>query len=114
MKVLIINSGSSSLKFQLLDFDKRVVMAQGICERIGIDNSRIQFRRYDEEKIKHNRDFETHEDAVRAMVEILTSPQYGVISDLAEIEAIGHRVVHGAESFAEPAVVTEEVKDCIR
>jgi acetate kinase len=51
---------------------------------------------------------------VRAMVEILTSPQYGVISDLAEIEAIGHRVVHGAESFAEPAVVTEEVKDCIR
>ena len=114
MKVLIINSGSSSLKFQLLDFDKRVVMAQGICERIGIDNSRIQFRRYEEEKIKHNRDFETHEDAVRAMVGILTSPQYGVISDLAEIEAIGHRVVHGAESFAEPAVVTEEVKDCIR
>lgn len=114
MKVLIINSGSSSLKFQLLDFDKKSVMMQGLCERIGIDNSRIQFQRLDEERIRHNRDFADHEDAVKAMVEILTSPQYGVIKDLNEIKAIGHRVVHGGEQFAEPVIVSEEVKASIR
>ncbi|HHT45111.1 MAG TPA: acetate kinase [Fastidiosipila sp.] len=114
MKVLIINSGSSSLKFQLLDFAANVVMMQGLCERIGIDNSRIQFQRFDEERIRHNRDFVDHEDAVKAMVEVLTSPQYGVIEDLNEIKAIGHRVVHGGEQFAEPVIVSEEVKASIR
>lgn len=114
MKVLIINSGSSSLKFQLLDFAANVVMMQGLCERIGIDNSRIQFQRFTEERIRHNRDFVDHEDAVKAMVEVLTSPQYGVIEDLNEIKAIGHRVVHGGEQFAEPVIVSDEVKASIR
>ncbi len=114
MKVLIINSGSSSLKFQLLDFAANVVMMHGLCERIGIDNSRIQFQRFDEERIRHNRDFVDHEDAVKAMVEVLTSPQYGVIEALNEIKAIGHRVVHGGEQFAEPVIVSEEVKASIR
>lgn len=114
MKVLIINSGSSSLKFQLLDFSKQVVMAQGICERIGIDNSRLQYRRFEEEKIRLNAEFADHEDAVKAMVDILVSKKNGVIKSLAEIKAIGHRVVHGAEQFAEPVIVTEEVKACIR
>ena len=114
MKVLIINSGSSSLKFQLLDFAANVVMMHGLCERIGIDNSRIQFQRFDEERIRHNRDFVDHEDAVKAMVEVLTSPQYGVIEALNEIKAIGHRVMHGGEQFAEPVIVSEEVKASIR
>lgn len=114
MKILIINSGSSSLKYQLLDFEEKRVLASGLVERIGIDNPRIIFSRGDEEKTSLDGDFKDHEDAVNAMVKVLLSKEHGVIESLDEISAVGHRVVHGAEKFSEPAVVTEDVKEAIR
>ena len=114
MKILVINSGSSSLKYQVIAYETREVLCVGLCERIGIDEPLMSHKTNNGKEYKAVRDFKTHKDAVFAMVEMMTSKEYGIIDDLNEIKAIGHRVLHGGEEFTAPAQVTDEVKQAIR
>ena len=107
MKILVINAGSSSLKYQLINMDDQSVMAIGLCERIGIDG-----------KLKHEKNgqkFEkemtltNHSDAIAAVMATLTDSELGVISDMKEIDAVGHRVVHGGESFSGSVVINDSI-----
>lgn len=115
MKILVINAGSSSLKYQLIDMESERVMAKGLCERIGIDG-----------KIKHESDrgcfkkevpMKTHGDAIGELISAITGEQYGCISSLSEISAVGHRVLHAGEKFSAPALVNDSViaaiEECI-
>ncbi|HHT53925.1 MAG TPA: acetate kinase [Clostridiales bacterium] len=110
MKVLVVNAGSSSLKYQLIDSDTEVVFARGICERIGQEGSEIDHRqlikgvRYQKEMPMSN-----HADAMRIVVDMLTDPAFGCIGSMAEIDAVGHRVVHGGPFFVESVLVSPEV-----
>ena len=110
MKVLVVNAGSSSLKYQLIDTNTEVVFSKGICERIGQENSVIDHRqlvkdiRYEKEMSMSN-----HADAMRLVVDMLTDPDVGCIGSMEEIEAVGHRVVHGGPYFVESVLVNDEV-----
>ncbi len=109
MKVLVVNAGSSSLKYQLFDTATESVLAKGICERIGIDG-RIEHRKGESgEKIKVDIPMPDHAVATNIVVKYLTDPETGVISDMGEIEAVGHRVVHGGPYFFESVLLTDEV-----
>ena len=109
MKVLVVNAGSSSLKYQLFDTATESVMAKGICERIGIDG-RIEHRKGEKgEKIKAEIPMPDHAVATEIVIKYLTDPETGVISDMNEIEAVGHRVVHGGPYFFESVLLTDEV-----
>ena len=112
MKVLVINCGSSSLKYQLIDAQTEKALAVGLCERIGIDG-RLNHTPAGGEKVVINKDMPDHEVAVQMVLEELTDEKYGVISDLKEIDAIGHRVVHGGEKFASSVVINDEVMAAI-
>lgn len=113
MKVLVINSGSSSIKFQLLDMKDESVLASGLVERIGEPAGLIKCElRPDtdkEEVVKIEGEVPDHQFGMRKAVEILTESERGVISDAKEVDAVGHRVVHGAEEFHEPTLITDEV-----
>lgn len=114
MNVLVVNAGSSSLKYQLFDTSTNTVKAKGICERIGIDG-RIEHRKgEDGEKHKKDIPMHTHADATQVVINYLTDPELGVISDMSEIEAVGHRVVHGGPYFFESCLVTDEVIEKLR
>ena len=106
MKVFVINCGSSSLKFQLIDSESEKCLAKGLCERIGIDGSMIT---YAPEKEKAISPMPDHTEAIRLVLEALTNPKTGVVKNLDEIGAVGHRVVHGGEKFAESVVIDAEV-----
>ncbi len=109
MKVLVVNAGSSSLKYQLFDTATESVLAKGICERIGIDG-RLEHRKgEDGEKIKVEIPMPDHAVATDIVVKYLTDAETGVISDMSEIEAVGHRVVHGGPYFFESVLLTDEV-----
>ncbi len=109
MKVLVVNAGSSSLKYQLFDTATESVLAKGICERIGIDG-RIEHRKgEDGEKLKVEIPMPDHAVATEIVIKYLTCPEHGVISDMNEIEAIGHRVVHGGPYFFESVLLTDDV-----
>lgn len=112
MKVLVINCGSSSLKYQLIDSETEQALAVGICERIGIDG-RLNHTPAGGEKVVINKDMPDHEVAVKLVLEELTDKTYGVIGDLSEIDAIGHRVVHGGEKFASSVVIDDDVMAAI-
>ncbi len=112
MKVLVINCGSSSLKYQLIDSDTEAVLAKGICERIKLDGE-LTHQTRDKEKIHIKADMPDHSAAVRLVIEMLLDKENGAISNLSEIEAIGHRVVHGGEKFAGSAVIDDEVMKAI-
>ena len=112
MKVLVINCGSSSLKYQLIDAQTEKALAVGLCERIGIDG-RLNHTPAGGEKVVINKDMPEHEVAVQMVLDELTDEKYGVISDLKEIDAIGHRVVHGGEKFASSVVINDEVMAAI-
>lgn len=112
MKVLVINCGSSSLKYQLIDSDTEQASAVGICERIGIDG-RLVHTPAGGEKIKLDIAMPDHEVAVKAVLEALTDKNYGVIGSLEEIDAVGHRVVHGGESFTKSVLVDEKALKAI-
>lgn len=112
MNVLVINCGSSSLKFQLIDSVSEVVLAKGLCERIGIDG-RLTYQPQGGEKTKQDLAMPTHTEAIQFVIDALTDENTGVIKHLDEIGAVGHRVVHGGEKFASSIVITEEVKKAI-
>ena len=110
MNVLVINAGSSSLKYQLFDMETESVAAKGICERIGIDG-RLKHTALIDGKKEYNAEISmpTHSEAINAVIEKLTSEDYGVIGSLSEIGAVGHRVVHGGEKFSESVLIDDTV-----
>ena len=108
MKVLVINCGSSSLKYQVIDSESEKVLAKGLCERIGIDG-RLVYQPAGSEKIITESDMPTHKEAVRMVLDALVDPENGVLKSLDEIGAVGHRIVHGGEKFTESAVITDEM-----
>ena len=108
MKILVVNCGSSSLKYQLIDSETEKALAVGICERIGIDG-RLVHTPAGGEKIRMEADMPDHKPAIKYVLDALTSSEYGVIGHLDEIGAVGHRVVHGGEKFASSIVITDEV-----
>ena len=112
MNVLVINCGSSSLKFQIINAESEEVLAKGICERIGIDG-RLTYQPEGGEKEVSEKAMPTHTEAIQFVIEALTNPETGVVKSLDEIGAVGHRVVHGGEKFASSVVITEEVKKAI-
>ena len=109
MEVLVINCGSSSLKFQLIDSDSEKVLAKGICERIGIKGSVITYQPTGGEKEVSNIDMPTHHEAIDAVIKALTNKETGVINDMSEVKAVGHRVVHGGEYFSKATLVDDDV-----
>ncbi|MBQ9984482.1 MAG: acetate kinase [Lachnospiraceae bacterium] len=108
MNVFVVNCGSSSLKYQLINIDTEAVIAKGICERIGIDG-RLKHKPTGKEEVSKEVAMPDHKSAVSYVLEALTDSSYGVIKDLSEIDAIGHRVVHGGEKFASSVVITDDV-----
>ena len=112
MNVLVINCGSSSLKFQLINSDSEQVLAKGLCERIGIDGN-LTYQPAGGEKVKSDKPMPTHTEAIQFVIDALTDDKTGVVKDLKEIGAVGHRVVHGGEKFAKSVVITDEVMKAI-
>ena len=108
MNVLVVNCGSSSLKYQLINSDTEEVLAKGICERIGIGGTLV-YQKSGMDKEKKELDMPTHKQAIQFVLEALVNEKTGAIKDLSEINAVGHRVVHGGEKFASSVVLTEEV-----
>ncbi len=108
MNVLVINCGSSSLKYQLIDSETEAVLAKGLCERIGIDG-RLVYQKTGCDKEITEAAMPTHKQAIQMVLDALVNPTTGAIASLAEVDAVGHRVVHGGEKFTESALVTDEV-----
>ena len=113
MKVLVVNAGSSSLKYQLFDTAEGNILAKGNCERIGIDGSRIMHKTQGKEEYIKEQPLPNHSEATKLVVETLLDPNVGCISSVDEIEAIGHRVVHGGAYFTESVLVTDEVMEIL-
>ena len=113
MKVLVINSGSSSLKYQLIDMETENVIAKGLCERIGIEGSKLTHKANGKvlEKVES---MPTHNEAVALVLSALTDKEYGVISSMEEIDAVGHRVVASGESFKKTTLVTPEALEALK
>lgn len=108
MKILVINSGSSSLKFQVIDSVTEEVLVKGLCERIGIDG-RFTYKTYHGISIKEPVTMENHKQAVNTILDTLVDPEKGVLADFGEIDVVGHRLVHGGEKFSGSVVITDEV-----
>ena len=117
MKILVINAGSSSLKYQLMDSVTHDVLAKGLCERIGIDGRLTHKVPAKDIKKEFEISMPTHAEAIQSVLDALVSPEHGVIASVKEIDAVGHRVVHGGESFAQSVLITDDVmkaiEDCI-
>lgn len=117
MKILVINCGSSSLKYQLIDMTDESVLAKGLVERIGIEGS-ILTHKVNDEKHEIKQPMKDHKDAIKLVLDALIDEKYGVISDMSEISAVGHRVVHGGEKYSESVLIDEEVmkslEDCVK
>ena len=108
MKILVVNCGSSSLKYQLIDMDTEEVMAKGYLERIGIDGSFLTHR-VGGEKYKIEKEIKNHSEGMELVIEQLLHKDYGVIKSLDEIDAVGHRIVHGGEKFTKSVLIDDEV-----
>ena len=113
MKILVINAGSSSLKYQLISMEERQVLAKGLCEKIGLPDSRIKFKPFDGEQVITESPMPDHSAAIALVLAALTNEEYGVISSMSEISAVGHRVVHGGELFSGSVLITDEVKKAL-
>ena len=109
MKVLVINAGSSSLKYQLIDMADESVIAKGICERVGTPEACISFKTPDGQKIEYNAPMSNHTEAFAAVKQALTEGEYKVIDDISEITAVGHRVVQGGSRFNKSVLIDDEV-----
>ena len=108
MNVLVINCGSSTLKYQLINSDTEEVLAKGLGERIGIDG-RLVYQKAGCDKEITQSDMPTHKQAIKAVLDALVNEKTGAIKDLSEIDAVGHRVVHGGENFSASTILTEDV-----
>lgn len=117
MNILVINCGSSSLKYQLIDSSNENVLAKGLCDRIGIADSFIKQTVTGKDATVINVDLKDHNIAIAEVVKALTSKEYGVIESLADISAVGHRIVHGGEKFCESVIIDDEamkaIEDCV-
>lgn len=109
MKVLVVNCGSSSLKYQLFDMKDESVLAKGLVERIGIEGSVLNHQPTGKAKVQLTADVKNHTVAIKMVLEALADPEHGVVSDIGEIDAIGHRVVHGAEKFSDSVLISPAV-----
>ena len=113
MKILVLNCGSSSIKYKLFDMDTRTVMAQGGVEKIGLKDSFLQVKLPNGEKVKIEKEMPEHTVGIQLILDTLTDSKIGCIRDLKEINAVGHRVVHGGEAFASSVLITDEVKQMV-
>lgn len=113
MKILVINAGSSSLKYQLINMAEEVVLAKGLCDRIGLPGSLIKHKTHDGRAVEKEIHMADHKDAISALIKVLTHEEWGVIKSLDEIKAVGHRVVHGGEKFFESVIIDDEVMKAI-
>lgn len=114
MNILVVNCGSSSLKYQLIEMDTESVLAKGICERIGINDSFVKHTSAGKEQIKIEKNMPDHMVAFQEVVNILTDTENGVINNMDEITAVGHRVVHGAEEFCGSMLITDAVMNALK
>ena len=111
MKILVLNCGSSSLKYQLIDMSNEEVLCVGLVERIGIEGSILKQEKDGVEgKLIVEQPMKNHQDAIKSVLDAVVDPQYGGVKDIKEVEAVGHRVVHGGEKFAGSVLITDEVK----
>ena len=119
MKILVINCGSSSLKYQFIDMKTEEVLAKGLCERIGLENSFVKHTKHfnGDDSVTLNKNLSDHKVAIKEVLDLLIDAKYGVISNMSEISAVGHRIVHGAERFKSSTLIDDKVieglKDCI-
>ena len=113
MKILVINAGSSSLKYQLFDTDTKDVLAKGLCERIGLDGN-VKHSVPGQEDFVKEMPMKDHGAAIRIVIELLTQGNTAVLTSLSEIDAVGHRVLHGGAEFTESVIVDDRVIDAIR
>lgn len=117
MKVLVINCGSSSLKYQVMEMEGEVLLAKGLVERIGLDGSMITHEKTGIDKVKKEAPMETHKEAIEHVIHALLDPDHGVVKDMSEIDAVGHRVCHAGEKYAESVLIDDEVvaalEECI-
>ena len=109
MKVLVLNSGSSSIKYQFIDTEKKVALAKGLVDRIGMSGAVLTHQRYDGDQIKIAGEILDHQIAVEYVLGVMLSKNHGVIDDKKDIEAVGHRVVHGGETFSDSVFINDEV-----
>ena len=109
MKILVLNCGSSSIKYQLFEMNKTEVLAKGIVDKIGMKGSQIKHTKQNEDKVIFNGEIIDHQVGIEYVLGIIISEKHGCINNIEEIEAVGHRVVHGAEKFKISALITDEV-----
>ena len=114
MKILVINAGSSSLKYQLIDMENEALLAKGLCERIGIDGRLEHKPQNGKPKFESEMNFPTHQEAIEAVLEKLVSKEYGVVESMSEIGAVGHRVLHGGNEFTKSCLVDEACEEAIK
>jgi acetate kinase len=114
MKILVINCGSSSLKYQLIDMDSDDVLAKGLCERIGIEGSKLTHEPMGKEKYIMTTPMKNHQIAADIVIKALLDSEHGVIADIKEISAVGHRVLHGGKYYSDPVIVNDDVKKVIK
>ena len=113
MKIMVLNCGSSSLKYQLIDMTNEQVLAKGLVERIDIDGSKLTHEPAGKDKVTIEVPIPNHAEAVRLVMDAMTDANHGVIKSMDEISAVGHRVVHGGEFFAASVVIDAEVKKAV-
>ncbi len=114
VNILVLNCGSSSLKYQLINMEEKQVLAKGICERIGINDSQIKHTPIGKENVITKGDMPNHKNAVQYVIDALVSKEHGVIDSMEAINAVGHRIVHGGEEFASSTVITDEVIEAVK
>ena len=116
MKILVLNCGSSSVKYKLFDMDSNAVLAQGGVEKVGLQGAFLKLTLPSGEKVQLDKDIPEHQTAIEFILSTLTSAEYGAIKSLEEINAVGHRVVHGGEKFNSSVLITDDVikaiEDC--
>jgi len=113
MNILVINAGSSSLKYQFIKIEEEKVLAKGLCERIGIEGSKLTLKVPGKDDYVVEKHMDDHSVAISMVIDALTDKEHGVIADMKEIDAVGHRVVHGGEIFACSVVIDEKVKEAL-
>lgn len=114
MKVLVVNCGSSSIKYQLVDMTDESVLAKGLVDRVGIPGTVLKHEPVGKDEVVIKKDLPDHTEGMKLVLDVLVNPEYGVIDSMDEIGAVGHRVVHGGEAFADSVVIDDQVKQVIR